>query len=194
MPIDFTMPQARPLFIQSQACCSSRSRSGSRDSRRSCSARRLPRMTFVAPSRDLQRRDAVTLGTRQAARLSGRSRAEPASHLSAAPRRTCDEVLISYDSWMADINAGDETAVQELLKLLGEVHPACIPGAPAILYHYTTAVGLAGIVSAGHFRGTNFSILNDFREFRYAALGNGPAANCCENTLRRERPRRSCYL
>jgi hypothetical protein len=77
-----------------------------------------------------------------------------------------DETLEDHQSEAAR-QVADEKVAQELVALLGEIHPAHIPPTPAVLYHYTTAAGLLGIVSSRYFRGTNYSFMNDASEFKY---------------------------
>ena len=63
----------------------------------------------------------------------------------------------------------DEQVIAELQDVLRGVHGERLREPPETLYHYTTGAGLAGIVSSGHMRATNFSFLNDSTEFRYGA-------------------------
>jgi len=70
---------------------------------------------------------------------------------------------------MAEGTPEDAQAIAELLDLLRGVHGERLGEPPETLYHYTTGAGLAGIISSGHIRATNFSFLNDSTEFRYGA-------------------------
>lgn len=70
-------------------------------------------------------------------------------------------------------NKGSGKAKEEVLEFarslresLRDLDPIKRRG-PRVLYHYTTSVGIAGILSSGHLRATNFSFLNDASEFRY---------------------------
>lgn len=56
-----------------------------------------------------------------------------------------------------------------------------------VLYHYTTAAGLLGILSSGYLRGTNASFLNDTSEI---TLGH----SMCKTVLEEERSERSNEL
>src|ERR1041385_7107441 len=58
------------------------------------------------------------------------------------------------------------TAFQRISEVTEQIRWA-EPQLPALLYHYTTAGGFAGIVETGEVRGTNFNFLNDSTEMVY---------------------------
>jgi hypothetical protein len=66
---------------------------------------------------------------------------------------------------MADIAEADK----KFSDFCGAQFRSLTPAPPPILYHYTTAAGMRGIIKSGSMRATHVEFLNDYTEIRYAA-------------------------